>query len=234
MEKRLIYPVGITEATRQAVRFLPLACTDRPADNVTHLLLDVPVRQHDIGETLAALPVNITVIGGNLSIPELEGYRKIDLLQDAEYLAQNAAITAHCAVKLALQNMDMTLAGCPVLILGWGRIGKCLAGLLKGLGADVTVAARKEADRAMLRALGYRSVSPESLSRILHGFRLIYNTVPAKILSESTTYNTDCVKIELASLPGFSGDYIDGRKLPARLAPESVGRLIAKTIVRRI
>ena len=46
------------------------------------------------------------------------------------------------------------LADCKVLVIGWGRIGKCLAALLKGLEADVTVVARKETDRAILHALG--------------------------------------------------------------------------------
>lgn len=236
LDKRLIYPVGTTEAVRYAARFLRLPLVDHPTPDATHLLLDVPLRHShgDVETILERLPQGITVIGGNLDIPALEGYRKIDLLTDTEYLAQNASITAHCAVKLALPYLGITLERCPVLILGWGRIGKCLARLLKGLGAEVTVAARKEADRAMLRALGYRAVEFPQLSRMLHGFRLIYNTVPEKILSESTTFPTECVKIELASRPGLPGEVIDGRGLPGKLAPESSGRLIAETILRRI
>lgn len=234
LDKRLIYPLGTTGAIRFAARFLGLPLVDHPTPDATHLLLDVPLRQTDIAKNLSMLPTGITVIGGNLEIPVLEGYRKIDLLQDPEYLAKNAAITAHCALKLALPYLDVTLEGCPVLILGWGRIGKCLARLLKVLGAEVTVAARKEADRAMLKALGYRAVEFDALSKMLHGFRLIYNTVPERILSESTTFPTDCVKIELASRPGLPGEAIDGRGLPGKLAPESSGRLIAETILRRI
>lgn len=234
MDKRLIYPIGTTDAIRYAAEHLRLPLVDHPTPDATHLLLDVPLRQTAIEPVLAMLPPGIVVIGGNLDIPVLEGYRKIDLLTDPEYLAQNAAITAHCAIKLALPCLDITLACCPVLILGWGRIGKCLAVLLKNLGAEVTVAARKESDRAMLKALGYRAVGFEQLSKFLHGFRLIYNTVPEKILSDSTTFSTDCVKIELASRPGLPGTAIDGRGLPGKLAPESSGKLIAETILRRI
>lgn len=234
LDKRLIYPLGATDAIRFAARYLGLPLVDHPTPDATHLLLDVPLRQTDLEKTLSMLPPGITAIGGNLDIPALEGYRKLDLLQDAEYLAKNAAITAHCAIKLALPCLDVTPEGCPVLILGWGRIGKCLARLLKGLGAEVTVAARKEADRAMLRALGYRAVEFHELSKILHGFRLIYNTVPEKILSEATTFHTECVKIELASRQGLPGAVIDGRGLPGKLAPESSGKLIAETILRRI
>lgn len=235
MDKRLIYPIGTTEATGYAARFLRLPLVDHPTPDATHLLLDVPLRHGNVERILERLPPGITIIGGNLNLPELEDYRKIDLLQDEEFLARNAAITAHCAIKLALPYLRVTLHRCPVLILGWGRIGKNLAKLLQGLGADVTVAARKEADRAMLQALGYRATEVQELSKLLHGYRLIYNTVPEKMLSESTTYRSDCVKIELASRPGLpGGDVIDGRGLPGKLAPESSGRLIADTILRRI
>lgn len=235
LDKRLIYPVGTTEAIGFAARYLRMPLVDHPTPDATHLLLDVPLRHSDLESILERLPSRITVIGGNLSIPELADYRKIDLLQDEEYLAGNAAITAHCAIKLALPHLRVTLNRCPVLILGWGRIGKNLAKLLRGLGADVTVAARKESDRAMLRALGYRAADVQELSKLLHGYRLIYNTVPEKILSDSTTYANDCIKVELASLPCLPGtDIIDGRGLPGKLAPESSGRLIAETILRRL
>lgn len=231
LHKRLIYPVGTTEAIGFAARYLRLPLVDHPTPDATHLLLDVPLRQTNVEKILDMLPPDITVIGGNLNLPN---YRCLDLLQDPEYLARNAAITAHCAVKLALPYLTVTLEHCPVLILGWGRIGKCLARLLANMGAEVTVAARKEADRAMLRALGYRACDYPELPKILHCCRLIYNTVPEKILSESTTFCCDCVKIELASQPGLPGDVIDGRGLPGKLAPESSGRLIADTILRRI
>ena len=234
MEKKLIYPAGTTEAVRFAAQYLRMPLADHPGPNVTHLLLDVPLRQRELKPVLAELSEDITVIGGNLDLPELADYKTIDLLQEPEYLARNAMITAHCAVKLALPELKVTLVRCPVLILGWGRIGKCLAELLKAMGAEVTVAARKESDRAMLKALGYRTVAFPELSRILHGFRIIYNTVPGKILSQSTTYSADCVKIELASESGLPGECIDGRGLPGRLAPESSGKLIAEMIAGRI
>lgn len=235
LDERLIYPIGTTEAVRYAAINLHLPLTDHPTPDATHLLLDVPFRGTDVESVLQMLPSDITIIGGNLEIPALAGYHKLDLLQDAEYLAQNAAITAHCAVKLALPYLGITLVRCPVLILGWGRIGKCLAKLMGALGAEVTVATRKEQDRAMIRALGYQAAEIQRLPASLQRFRLIYNTVPEKILSESTAYREDCAVIELASGMFMPGDHvIDGRGLPGKLAPESSGKLIAETILRRI
>lgn len=236
MDNRLLYPIGTTEAVRYAAASLPLALTDHPCPEVTHVLLDVPSfrgNEKDIIQELERVPETVTVIGGNLSHPALEGYRTIDLLKDAEYTARNAAVTAHCAVKLALPYLGITLVHCPVLVIGWGRIGKCLGRLLQSLGAEVTISARKESDRAMIRALGYEAADTGDLKGILPGFRLVYNTVPFPVLDAQAPFRKDCVKIELASKPGIEGpDVIDGRGLPGKLAPESSGMLIAETIVR--
>lgn len=188
-------------------------------------------------DVLTALPPGITVLGGNLSAAPLTGYKTIDLLQDPLYLAENADITAHCAVKLALTKLPVTLRDCHVLVVGWGRIGKCLADLLRRMGAIVTVAARKEADRAMLIALGYDAADPQALGYALLRYRVIFNTVPLMILpGEATQYCTpDCLKIDLASSPGIEGsDVIWARGLPNRDAPESSGSLIARSVLRLI
>ena len=96
---------------------------------------------------------------------------------------KNAAITAHCALEVAAPLVETTLADGPSLIVGWGRIGKCLAQLLRGLGAEVTVAARKESDRAMLRALGYGALDTKDLRQRLNDFAIVWNTVPQLLVS---------------------------------------------------
>ena len=174
------------------------------------------------------LSPDVTVIGGNLTHKALANYRKIDLLQDDTYLAANAAITAHCALKYILQSANFILDGCPVLVIGWGRIGKCLAQLLRGMGAYVTVAARKSADRAILETLGYRAVPIEGLNA--QPYRVVLNTVPAPVLHEAKG-----LKIDLASQTGIiAPDVIWARGLPGKDAPESSGKLIADSVLRRI
>lgn len=120
-------------------------------------------------------------------------------------------------------------------MIGWGRIGKCLGKLLGSMGADVTVAARKESDRAMVNALGYGATD---LSRAVPSrFRLIFNTAPAPVLSaqQLQTCPRNCVKIDLASSRGLEGDdVIWARGLPGKMLPESSGKLIADTVLRLI
>ena len=209
-----------------------------PDHTVTHLLLPVPSFEKDgsikgggdLNEILTNLPSSVTVIGGNLNRPELDGYEIWDLLEDPRYLARNACITAYCTLELALSKLPVTLEKCPVLIIGWGRIGKCLAKLFHSLGACVTVAARKESRRVMIDALGYKSSTIEAIRT--ENYRLIINTVPAMVVPFAPGTG---LKIDLASTPGIAGrDILQARGLPGLLAPESSGELIAQTIIQWI
>ncbi len=201
---------------------------DHPSPDITHVLLPVPTKISALSVQLAMLPKDVTIIGGNLTDPIFAGCQTIDLLQSEDYLAQNAAITAHCAVKVALSKLPRILSDCPVLVIGWGRIGKCLAQLLQQMGAQVTVAARKASDRAIIQALGFCAAAIPLSSKQF--YRVVFNTVPAPVSLPSQSKEA-CLKIELASSDGLSGnDIVIARGLPGKEAPESSGQLIAKTI----
>lgn len=241
MNGTIIYPCGDSPALTYATKELlarGICVTNDPSQTVTHVLLSVPSfvkGSVDPVHILSGLPKDVTVIGGNLSHPTLQNYRQIDLLQDAQYLAQNAAITADCALRIAGNQLPVVFENCPILIIGWGRIGKCLAKKLKALGADICVAARKETDRATLCALGYRTEDPSALQHCLMRYRVIFNTAPDAVLTKSQTLycRPDCVKIDLASIQGIYGsDVIHARGLPGKQTPESSGILIANTIIR--
>ncbi len=232
------YTAGYTSALSYAVNYLKKEnCTilSQP-EGATHLLLPVPSFDSDgnikgggdLNELLRKLPKDVTILGGNLNRPEFSAYRTIDFLQDPLYLAENAAITAHCALKLAMEKLPITLKDCSALVIGWGRIGKCLADLLRQIGASVTVAARKESDRAMLTALGYPVIHTENVDTV--PYRVTFNTVPVMI---STDTPGEGLKIDLASSLGLGGnDVIWARGLPNKDAPESSGVLIARTAIR--
>ena len=245
MEKILVFPIGNTQAVRCCEVFLHngrIPLVDHPTPDATHLLLDIPSFHADgslrcggnIEHYLRMLPESITVIGGNLEHPALEGYRKMDLLRDPVYLAENAAITAYCALQVAAEKLPVIFSGLDTLIIGWGRIGKCLGMLLRSLGAKVTVAARKESDRAMIRALGYGAAEPTNLDSLLQSCRLVFNTAPQTVLTRQQLEKCrDCLKIDLASVKGIEGeDVIWARGLPGVCAPESSGKLIGETILR--
>lgn len=237
MTNILLYPVVTTASAKHAVSLLHkygIPTITHPAPDITHLMLDVPsfnpegsLRSgEDLEIILERIPPDVTVIGGNLTHPALASYRKLDLLQDEAYLARNAAITADCALRIAAPLLKTTFQDTPTLILGWGRIGKCLAGLLKAIGTPVTVAVRSKKDLAMLQALGYTAVD---YSHLPESVELVFNTVPGQNFENIS----GCVKIDLASQRSLPGeDVIWARGLPGIIAPESSGRLIAETILR--
>lgn len=222
-----IFPMGDGPAVRFAARVLQKQGVNiAPAlsEKVTHVLLNVPTKEAD----LSAMPSNVTVIGGNLDhIPDF--YPKADLLREEQYLAENAALTADCALRLLGQQLPVAFRDCPILIIGWGRIGKCLASMLKALDADVSVAARKPSDLGMLTALGYGTVEVGNIDPTR--YRAILNTAPAPVLSPGG----NAVKIDLASRLGMAGeDVIWARGLPGKMLPESSGELIARGVLRHL
>ncbi len=248
MEKLLFYIHGSSPVQRFAAEHLArrgISIAQEPGPEVTHVLLGVPSFDPagqlkgggTVSELLAHCGPDVTVIGGNLDGPAFQGQKVLDLLKNETYLCKNAAITADCALTIGAQALPVVLPGCPVLILGWGRIGKCLAQRLRALGADVAVAARKPGDRAMLKALGCRTEDPAALRHGLIRYRLIYNTVPAPVLGEEAVAlcREDCVLVELASRPGIASNrVISARGLPGKDAPGSSGALIAETILSHL
>lgn len=245
MNNVILYTAGDTAALRYARQNLidrGITVVDSCAPDVTHLLLSVPSFEADgrikgggvLEHILSDLPDRVHVIGGNLHHPALVGHPTTDLLQNPLYLAQNAAITADCAIRIAGAHLPVVFKDCPVLVIGWGRIGKCLAAKLQAMGANVSIAARKQGDLAIARALGYGTEDTSALNASLMRYRVIFNTVPHPVLEQKQCKycQPGCIKIDLASSQGILGnDVIWARGLPGKDAPESSGLLIAGTVV---
>ena len=72
--------------------------------------------------------------------------------------------------------------GSHALVTGFGRTSKTICALLRSLGAQVTVAARKQADLAWAQVEGMHGVFYEELPAYAGGFDYVVNTVPALVL----------------------------------------------------
>ena len=120
-----------------------------------------------------------------------------------------------------------------MLILGWGRIGKCLGRHLRSLGAEVCVFARNPRDRGLLAALGYKALDRAEMLAVLPGVKLVFNTAPEPLLSEADTQSCRALLVDLASRRGMEDPRaLWARGLPGKLAPLSSGRLMAQTVCR--
>ena len=246
MEKPVFYlPLATAVMRRVRQRLIDSGAdvSESPSPDVTHLILGVPSLESDgslknggsLPDILNALPRDITIIGGNLNHPVLNGFEKIDLLKIESFLWRNAAITADCALSLARQRMSCCWQDANVLILGFGRIGFHLAWTLGCLNTKVTVAARKHTALAQAESMGMDSILIDAVDP--DPFTVIFNTVPHMVLPEDRCKNCtpNCIKMDLASAPGIGGSgVIWARGLPGKYAPESAGNLIAKTIIQEV
>lgn len=202
---------------------------------------------------LEAVRSDALIFGGK--IPELwveqakqVGIRLYDYFLSESLQMKNALPTVEGAIMLAMQALPVTLDGCAMAILGYGRIASLLAERLIALGADVTVFARKERDLAHATLRHCKAIALKgadagsSLCHLSEQCRIVFNTVPERIVSEKVLefWRRDCVLMELASLPGgfdtlsaekMGFQLIMGQGLPGKLFPESAGTIIAQTVL---
>ena len=142
----------------------------------------------------------------------------IDIMQREEFAVLNTIATAEGAINVAITNTDKILHGSKVLVLGFGRVGKVIARKFSALSADVTCAARKDADLAWINAFGYHVTDINKLGENLSEFDIIINTVPQMIINHDRLQymKKDVLLIDLASNPGgINRD--DAKKLELKL-----------------
>ncbi len=166
----------------------------------------------------------------------------IDYSELEELMILNAISTAEGAIEVIMKNTDFTLCSSNVIIIGNGRIGKVLAKMLTGLGANVTVTARKEKDFAYIEAMGLKFHHSENISQILPQADVVINTVPHTLLSEADykLIKKDAFAVDLASMPGYidknqckanSIKFEHALALPGIAAPKSAGYAIYRAIL---
>lgn len=181
------------------------------------------------------------LFGGKLPKGHFPG--AIDYFEQEEVTLANAALTVEGALALAIEHTSFSLLHQPVLVLGAGRIGQLLALRLMALGAKVTVAARRAESLALCEALGADGRFYEDIP--YRRFRLVFNTVPAPVLTEERLrlFAEGTLLLELASAPGGFDPSIaealglislQAPGLPGRFAPESAAACIGKFILKEM
>lgn len=231
----------INEASESDIIILPMPVT------LDYKNVNTPFDQNPISlEHLSDIvKKDAIVLGGRVTKEIFEIFKSnkcIDYYTREELMIKNAVPTAEGAIEIALAETPITLSESKCLVIGYGRIGKVLSKLLKSLGAEVTVSARKYSDLAWIDINGYNCVHNDSLKSVADKFDVIFNTAPALILDEEIlkTITSDCVVIDLASKPG-GVDFEKARdlglkviwalSLPGKCAPLSSGKIIKETIL---
>lgn len=238
-----------------------MVCSDAASctEGADAVLLPVPVMQGDgllraplartetdVMQVLDAIPAGVPAFGGavpfRLHARAVQcGVRLIDYLSREELAIRNAVPTCEGALQLAMEQTDCTIQGAHVLVIGAGRIGFLLAVRLHALGAQVTVAARSLRDRARIESAGLAAVDTAQLAQEVHGREIIFNTVPAPLLTGEIlrALTPSCIVIDLASMPGGVAPdavpptgcrVIHALSLPGKVAPRTAAAAIYATV----
>ncbi|MDY3279836.1 MAG: NAD(P)-dependent oxidoreductase [Eubacteriales bacterium] len=175
------------------------------------------------------------------AMAEKKGWTLWRVLADEDYICRNAALSAEGAVYAAMHAADFALGQAHCLVIGYGRIGQALTAMLRGLGARVTVAARRRESR---EAAGEGSIDLPQLHEALPEMDVVFNTVPALVLGREllARVKPHALLIELASAPyGIDGPaaremglraWTEGG-VPGRYCPQSAAALLLDYVERR-
>ncbi len=156
----------------------------------------------------------------------------IDLLDDEDFLLENAELTALCTLGVILGSTKLSPRDTSIGVVGYGRIGKKLTNLFLYLGSHVKVFTSREDTRLELCEWGVASVS-STREADLGGLDILINTAPAVIFDhESIPHNLRVM--DLASGDNFPGlDRVEKYpSIPAKMFPSSAGRAWGRAIER--
>lgn len=243
-EKGIFKAETLEEALENAqVVILPLPlCSDKGMLNAVF-----SDRNITIEEIFELVPSDAHVLAGKVGKKQWELAQEknislTDYLEREEFAIFNAVSTAEGAIQIAMEELPITLHRAKALVVGFGRIGKILSHRLHGLGADVTVCARKCSDRAWITSYGYKAEDYSKFPQLIGEADIVFNTVPVKILGRHELKNAGFV-IDLASKPG--GVDLDAARelgvkviwalsLPGKVAPITSAKIICDTILNVI
>ena len=224
----------------------------------TTLVLPVPVSRDGVhlkssgeeclllGDVFEALQSGQRVFGGGFSSQQMQqieacGAQAVDFLKNEAFVLKNAALTSQGALRLLLEHLSVSVLDLPVLITGFGRIGKATAALFKSVGCRVTVAARSERQRTEALLSGLRAVPFPLTTQTLGEAAAIINTVPAPLFKTADLQRCKdgALYLELASAPFGASEnevrdaglhLIPGGGLPGRFCPDGSAKAMLDVI----
>lgn len=201
----------------------------KKASNADFILLGINPDEEYLKST-------IPVFAGNVS-PVRNVY---DYTKNEYFATKNAYLTAEAAISIAIQNSDASLINSPVLICGYGRIGKALHRYLQVFTSDITVCLRNCNAKALAQSLTADVISFDELKHC-EKFSYIFNTVPHPVFNDNelASVSKNALLIDLASFPGgvdkhfaqhYGINHIIASGLPGKYSPEAAGIIVANTV----
>ncbi|MBE5778650.1 MAG: hypothetical protein E7331_04870 [Clostridiales bacterium] len=164
---------------------------------------------------------------------------------DPELVLQNAVISAEGAVNALMQSTEDAVVNLHCLVTGYGIFARALTRMLLGIGAKVTVTARREEALRLAQLDGARTLSLSEIEESNKNWDVVMNTVPAKILNPDvvSAFKPGCILMELASKPGgfdVKPAEHDGKKfialpgIPGKYAPLAAAKALCDSVIRTL
>ena len=127
-----------------------------------------------------------------------------DFMKLPEVVEGNAYITAEATLAEVLRYGAYSIAGQRILVTGYGCCGSQIAKVFAAIGADVTVAARREEVRRQILLDGYKACDFAEMKAVIGQMQTVINTVPALVITEELIrqMSTSSLIIDIASKPG--------------------------------
>ncbi|MBI4277615.1 MAG: hypothetical protein HY660_04085 [Armatimonadetes bacterium] len=209
-------------------------------------LIVCPVPAHGVGESLyapfsterlfltadalrGAAPGALIVVGRVSAVIGREanaaGVRAVGYSDDVLEI-MHAVPTAEGALKVAIENTETTVLGCPTLCIGLGRVGMSVAQLFRDMQAKVTLCARNPSQIARAWAMGLEAVHLNRLAEVIDRFDLLISSTSGLVLTRELLERVreDTLVIDLCSPPGsvdFRAAEALGRKVVMIGTPET-------------
>jgi len=250
------FVADIAKARGQEVYTIGHGAEQEQLEKCNVVLLPIPVAEQDglIPCALSPEPILLPAIQGLLT-GRVWGGRQGAMLQQAvrnnnaeyrdpndieAYAIANAYISAEGAIVSALARYPGVIKQTRVLIVGYGRIGRCLSRLLNAWGAYVIVAARNTEQREWALADGSgETVNLDSLADAADRCDILFQTAPVMLINESilrrmkrgsliSDLTRNGADIELANKMGMNAWRDSG--IPGRYAPEAAAKIIYEVI----
>lgn len=195
-------------------------------------------------EEIESLPKHINIVCGKISEEYLEVLNKKrisikNLMEDEIFTVKNANLTAEGVLAIILNETDVSLFECSVLILGGGRIAKAIAVLLKSLGVNYAVVSYNPIKFPSYYTLSNKCYYRNNFIRDLDKYNVIVNTIPAKILDDEVVNKipANMMFVETASVKCLDDtrdlkfNYLFSPALPQRFSARTAGRLVYESIM---
>lgn len=160
-------------------------------------------------EMLAAMRPGATIVlgaaDGNLRVAaERHGIEFDEYEHDRELMLLRAPAIVEGALRIAVEQTEVTIHASEVVVVGYGNIGGLLARTLGALGARVTVAARDPVQRADAYAIGARPLPLPELPEQAERFSMVFSAVPAPVVDRDVLERLPrrSLVMDLAAPPG--------------------------------